>query len=61
MAKKSRKKRASKRAKARSSLEGKTIIGRHKYGDRQFGCYGKRVRAGKSTKKIARMFCAKAA
>lgn len=55
MAKSRRKSSKSKSA----SQAGRTPVGGHTYGGRKFGCYGKRVRAGKSSKKVARIFCAK--
>ena len=52
-----RRKGGKRRARAR---KGKTL-GAHRFGGRSFRCYGKRVRAGRSHKKIARVFCGRTA
>lgn len=52
---KSRKSRAKKAA-----ASGGTTIANHGYSGRKFRCYGKHVRAGKSSKRVPRIFCAKA-
>ena len=35
----------------------KKVIATHGYGNKKHACYGKHVRAGRGTKKIARVFC----
>lgn len=56
MAKKGKKKGSKKAA---ASAAGKHPIGKHTYRNRKFDCYGKAVRAGKSTTKVPRIFCAR--
>lgn len=55
-----RKSRKSSKKSASKAAKGQTIAN-HKYSGKDFRCYGKHVRAGKSTKKVARIFCGKAA
>lgn len=53
-------KRKSRRSSKRSkSTAGRTNVGSHSFGGRKFGCYGKRVKAGKSSKRVPRIFCAR--
>lgn len=56
MAKRRKKGRKGARRKKGGRKGGKTI-GTHSFGGRKFSCYGKRVRAGKGRKKVARIFC----
>lgn len=53
--------RKGRKAAAKKSAGARHVIGGHKYGGRDFECYGKHVRAGRSNKKVARIFCAKKA
>lgn len=58
MAKKAKRSGGKRRSRKSKGLAGKKVLAHHGYGGRKFGCYGKRVRAGRSTKKVARIFCA---
>lgn len=52
---KSRKKKGSKKAAAAAHH----TVAKPSYSGNKYDCYGKHVRAGKSKKKIARVFCGK--
>ena len=38
-------------------LRNRKVIAHHKIGGKDFACYAKRVRAGRSRKKVLRMYC----
>lgn len=59
MAGKKRARRRGRKAAAGGVASAQGTIHKHTFGGRAFGCYGKRVRSGKKTTKIPRMFCGK--
>lgn len=52
-------KRRRKSSKSRAKSSGGKTIASHGFGGRKFSCYGKRVRAGKKSTKVPRIFCAR--
>lgn len=56
-----KRRKARKASKAKAAAGQRHVVGKHSYSGRQFECYGKKVRAGKSTKKVPRIFCGKLA
>jgi len=50
-------------AKDKRSKKSRKVKGRHvasaSFGNRKFGCYGKRVRVGKKPTKVPRVFCSR--
>jgi hypothetical protein len=50
-------KRGRKKGRSKKSLGNRHVIAHHKVGSKDFACYTKRVRAGRSRKKTLRMYC----
>lgn len=50
-----------KKAAKKSSGSGHRTVARPKFAGNQYDCYGKRVKAGRGKKKVARVFCARVA
>lgn len=47
-----------KRRRGRGKHRGKRVTGAS-FGKRKFGCYGKRVKTGKGSKRVPRVFCSR--